>query len=228
MSEGVDVPTCNAGEGWSCDRAHYARGMCATHHRQALRHGRLRPLSPYRPRGTRTGPCSVDECSRDAVRKGMCKPHHDRKLRTGSTEGLRPTRSRHACTIRDADGKKACRSCGQWLLEGLFSVRISQPDGLNSACRSCTNVRQKAWLYGLTVSQVEEMMGAAGGVCPVCRRRGERLNIDHDHTCCPGETSCGKCVRGLICHGCNVALSQVRDDVSILGRLIDYLNGALA
>lgn len=50
-----------------------------------------------------------------------------------------------------------------------------------------------------------------------------RLVVDHDHTCCPGATSCGACVRGLICHHCNVAAGMLNDDPDRAAALAKYL-----
>jgi hypothetical protein len=47
--------------------------------------------------------------------------------------------------------------------------------------------------------------------------------IDHDHLCCPGNKGCPNCVRGLLCHGCNVALGAIKDDANRLLDLYAYL-----
>lgn len=49
------------------------------------------------------------------------------------------------------------------------------------------------------------------------------LTVDHDHNCCPGNFSCGKCIRGLICRHCNWALGAVRDRADVAMSLASYL-----
>lgn len=48
-------------------------------------------------------------------------------------------------------------------------------------------------------------------------------HVDHDHSCCLGNKSCGACVRGVLCHPCNVALGQVNDSIERLEQMIRYL-----
>lgn len=50
-----------------------------------------------------------------------------------------------------------------------------------------------------------------------------QLVVDHDHTCCPGSVSCGRCVRGFLCGHCNRAAGDVRDDPNIARSLAEYL-----
>lgn len=69
--------------------------------------------------------------------------------------------------------------------------------------------------YGLTLEAYAGMVEAQGGGCAICRRpprEGRRLAVDHDHSCCPGEKSCGACVRGLLCTTCNVWLGFYEND----------------
>jgi len=54
--------------------------------------------------------------------------------------------------------------------------------------------------------------------------RAALLAVDHDHNCCPGQHSCGKCVRGLICGNCNTALGLAHNDAATLRQLADYLD----
>ena len=62
--------------------------------------------------------------------------------------------------------------------------------------------------YGLSLKDYEDMLVSQGGGCAVCGREpgDRRLHVDHDHACCAGKKSCGKCVRGLLCVTCNVWL----------------------
>jgi len=49
------------------------------------------------------------------------------------------------------------------------------------------------------------------------------LALDHDHACCPGAVSCGKCLRGVLCNRCNVAIGYLKDDHRRASAAHDYL-----
>lgn len=83
-------------------------------------------------------------------------------------------------------------------------------------------VKTIRWKYGLSVEQVEQLMERSGGLCEICRESVGTC-IDHDHACCPDEKSCGKCVRGLLCRGCNWALGHMRDNPERLRAAASYL-----
>ena len=63
--------------------------------------------------------------------------------------------------------------------------------------------------YGLSLDEYDAMLEQQGGGCAICGKEpspNKRLSVDHDHKCCPGETTCGNCIRGLLCITCNVWL----------------------
>ncbi|WJN63238.1 endonuclease [Streptomyces phage phiScoe45] len=121
-------------------------------------------------------------------------------------------------------------------------------DGLHSWCKACVKVRRAEWrkanpertkqkdtawkaanaervkehklksTYGLTPAERE----ALGHNCHICGAGGV-MAIDHDHACCPGERSCGACVRGVLCRKCNLALGHFDDDITRLRAAINYL-----
>ncbi|HJD78661.1 MAG TPA: endonuclease VII domain-containing protein [Corynebacterium pollutisoli] len=83
--------------------------------------------------------------------------------------------------------------------------------------------------YHITLDDYLTMLEEQGGGCAICGmvefgdKRIARLHVDHDHSCCPGQLSCGECVRGLLCRGCNTALGNFGDDAVRLLRAVEYL-----
>lgn len=82
--------------------------------------------------------------------------------------------------------------------------------------------------HHVTREAFEALVIAQGGACAICLKPGtwETLCVDHDHACCPGFYSCGKCIRGALCRGCNGALGKMNDDTRALQRAIEYLQSA--
>ncbi|MGW6789986.1 endonuclease VII domain-containing protein [Streptomyces chartreusis] len=80
--------------------------------------------------------------------------------------------------------------------------------------------------FGISREKYDEIFRAQGERCAICRRATgatKRLAIDHDHTCCAGPTSCGDCVRGLLCGPCNSTLAHARDEPDFFKRAYRYL-----
>ena len=96
--------------------------------------------------------------------------------------------------------------------------------------------------YGMTEDSYRVLWDKQNGYCAVCSirlisrlddsrpiysGRGGPSNavarVDHDHACCPGNKSCGKCVRGLLCGDCNNCLGKFQDSEKTLLNAVRYL-----
>lgn len=69
------------------------------------------------------------------------------------------------------------------------------------------SLSHKTWRYGVSIEWLVEKYAAAR--CELCLIPCDKLIIDHDHACCDKSTSCGKCVRGMLCVSCNNRLGRV-------------------
>ena len=92
--------------------------------------------------------------------------------------------------------------------------------------RAVAHEKYVGQVYSLTPGQYAALYAYQGGKCAICQRATgvrKRLAVDHDHSCCNGPTSCGRCVRGLLCGTCNKILGHLRDDPAAFIRGWTYL-----
>lgn len=145
--------------------------------------------------------------------------------RTGTDAGSQAHRS---------VGEAACPPCAQATKDKAAALR-ARPDWAERKRVEYQNNRAKytarnlLYKHGMTVEQYDALLAAQGGGCALCGttepkgRGGERFHVDHDHACCPGQRSCGKCVRALLCAHCNVGLGSFGDDPERLREAARYI-----
>lgn len=137
-------------------------------------------------------------------------------------------RANHGKTIQKPP---QCPTCGEKDIANFYVDKLGRRT--NKHCRECCkkqcNARwysrseldrqaSRAYKYGITAEDFKRMYKEQNGKCKICceepaTKRG--LHVDHCH-----ET--GK-VRGLLCHGCNVALGSFKDNINLLEKAIEYL-----
>jgi recombination endonuclease VII len=157
--------------------------------------------------------CTVEGCDRTGqIVKGLCPGHAYQKKVGKPFSPLRAYERRRECTEEKCSrahyGKGLCR------FHYGRTYNHSRRDSL----------RHK---YNLSLEEFEEMSLQQGNVCAICNEKphGSNLSVDHDHNCCPGVRSCGRCVRSLICQRCNTALGLLRDNPVLADKAAAYLRG---
>lgn len=137
---------------------------------------------------------------------------------------------------------RKCTRCG--LLKPLeeYRKRLSRPGGTGSQCRVCMREQDQSYrqqdparqrkynllyYHSITTDRFDEILRSQDGTCAICNvdtpsGRGN-WHVDHDHSCCPSNRSCGLCIRGLLCHHCNIAIGNLHDDPDLLLVAVAYL-----
>lgn len=124
---------------------------------------------------------------------------------------------------------KLCSGCNTEKSLLMFGSAPNRKEGRHTWCKVC--LKDRVWeykiknIYNITIDFYLDLLDKQDGKCAICQSPPlkKRLAIDHDHTCCDGDSSCGKCIRGLLCASCNTGLGYAQDSVSILESMIVYL-----
>ena len=144
---------------------------------------------------------------------------------------------------KNTNEKKFCPKCDRFYTRDNFYKNKAAPDGLTGYCKECDKKKNRERKmaksdyysdmnkmykrfrrFNITKEQFEKMMEDQEWKCKICKSDlQERFAIDHNHSCCEGRYSCGKCVRGILCTNCNLGLGNFKDNIDYLKSAIAYL-----
>jgi hypothetical protein len=142
-------------------------------------------------------------------------------LRKGnSTRCTLCARNSQAKTIsKFNDKEKFCASCEKWKSLEDFHKSGKRKSGRTTYCAECNSFRK----HKLTFERYHQLLKAQDNKCAFIGCNNYPTDVDHDHQCCSGPYSCGKCIRGLLCKQHNQALGQFEDNVAIIRAAANYL-----
>lgn len=191
--------------------------------------GRVRLLDPPEPKVCRDCKTTFMRSQTRVVLCDACREENTLKARRKyaraaladpiKKERINALRREQYSTPEGQKKKKDQRA--RWLANESPEKRKERLANMRKYGKSYQPTR-RALRYGLTTSQVEELLARQGGRCVICsttepKGRYNEWAIDHCHK--TGE------VRGLLCNSCNTSLGGFEDDTLRLQKAIDYLNG---
>ncbi len=138
---------------------------------------------------------------------------------------------------------KRCRICQEEKPLTEFHKHNSSKDRKSPYCKPCAIAKasrhvkenytyEKSRLltykrHGITEEIFLALLKLQNELCAICKNKPVKsLHIDHDHTCCVGAYSCGKCVRGLLCGDCNKAIGLLGENIDTFYAAVEYIKHA--
>lgn len=206
-------------------------------------------LGPGRPRKYCSAECRAAAGHYHVVRDGYTPPRAMVECVECFSEFMGDPRVSRYCSLECRNAAAyarrlerhgvSCTTCGEMTLPGPGS--LDYPicrECRNQVCSSCgtqlespragaCNDCKRAQRHGLAPGSLNLLLQTQLGRCGICQTEdpGSRgWVIDHDHSCCSSDRSCGQCVRGILCNMCNTALGMMGDDVRGVKRALDYLS----
>lgn len=136
---------------------------------------------------------------------------------------------------------RVCKTCSEEKPFNAFPKNKMYKDGIRPHCIECRRKyevesfhkhkhkrpydyltdkdRKLQRAFGISYQEYLTMLEAQGGCCAICGTSdtGKRkaFAVDHCH-------HTGK-IRGLLCSNCNTGIGNLRDDIGLLERAIEYL-----
>lgn len=136
---------------------------------------------------------------------------------------------------------KTCLDCLEFKAFSEFYNSKSNPDGLDTKCRSCQKRRGALYRqehkeeialarkanprkirsgnllshYGIDADQFDALAEIRDNCCSICQKQVDKLYVDHDHAT--------NTLRGLLCHHCNLGLGHFFDKIEVLKAAATYL-----
>lgn len=133
-------------------------------------------------------------------------------------------------------GKRKCKACHilwrrkhptlstnysrKWRAEHPEADRASRSKWKDKHPTYATD-QSRMWRYGLTAQDYATLLEKQNNNCAICEHTFDQTPahapcIDHNHTCCPYQKTCGKCIRGILCATCNRRLGWYESPASSL------------
>ena len=129
------------------------------------------------------------------------------------------------------------RSCGTY---SGYTIHIRDKTSICNECREASNVYQRSKRtravqslgydprrfsrHKITKEYYDTLMSRHDNKCWICKDLNA-TTIDHDQNCCPQTgSSCGNCVRGVLCHNCNTAIGLLKDRKESILSALEYLS----
>lgn len=185
--------------------------------------GREKPLSEfYKSSGCKDGTrgackdCHIEKNkitddnkreTRKDYMKGYAKQNRDRFRRTPEQQQRYNARRRQAYA-RDETYR-----------EGI-KTKVKAYNAKNPDKKKDQHLREH---FGISLTDYQEILAKQKGKCAICGSTTSKVKIakylyvDHDHN--TGE------IRGLLCNNCNFGIGQFKDDVNLLLKAVEYLEG---
>jgi hypothetical protein len=165
------------------------------------------------------------------TKKPMTDEEYSRKVGTISVCANTDCRKDFAPRTRSGgEPKKYCtKDCGE-----RYRAKQQRDSGYTKRYRTENRDKyqqsyRKSYLktrYGMTIEQFNELMERQQNACGLCKepfKEGEFPHVDHDHTCCPGKNSCGRCIRGVLHSTCNRVIGLTKDNPNLCRQAAEYL-----
>ena len=140
---------------------------------------------------------------------------------------------------------KTCKTCGIEKEYSEFHKGKMNKDGYRPNCKKCRNKFNQEWYsdnidtiknkysyetnknhklkrnFGISYQEYLTMLASQNNCCAICNTNnpGARaFAVDHCHNT--------GVIRGLLCGNCNTGIGNLRDDIELLKRAIQYLENS--